>query len=184
MPGTPSTSRPRTPDSATATVAPAPARAALARRLVEAGVALVTVRSTGWDDHNGIEKRMKEKGPEFDRAVAALVEDLHARGLADDVLVVAMGEFGRTPRVNRTAGRDHWGNAMSVVMAGGGLKTGQVIGATDGKGERPAASPYRPENVLATVYRFLDIDPAITYDDASGRPRYLLDRREVITELI
>jgi len=156
----------------------------LARRLVEAGVALVTIRVTGWDDHRGIEKRMRKKGPRYDRGVAALVEDLRLRGLAEDVMVVAMGEFGRTPRVNRRSGRDHWGAAMSVMMAGGGLKTGQVIGATNSKGERPTEAPYRPENILATIYQFLGIDPSATFIDASGRPRYILEEREVIEPLV
>src|SRR5262249_9360434 len=130
----------------------------LARRLIEAGVTLVSVRVPGWDDHNQIADSMRRKGPNYDRALAALVEDLHARGLSQDVLVVAMGEFGRTPRVNANAGRDHWGNAMSVLVAGGGLQTGQVVGTTNSKGERPLDRPYRPEHVLATVYRFLGID--------------------------
>ncbi len=156
----------------------------LARRLVEAGVSLVSIRIGGWDDHNGIERRMKQKGPNYDRGVASLVDDLYARGLEQDVMVVAIGEFGRTPRVNRNAGRDHWGSAMSALMAGGGLKVGQVVGSTTSKGERPKDAPYRPENVLATVYQFLGIDPGMSYNDASGRPRHLLDIREPIAELI
>ncbi len=156
----------------------------LARRLVEAGVTFVSVRVTGWDDHNGIEKRMRDKGPAYDRGVAALVADLHERGLDRDVLVVAMGEFDRTPRINRNAGRDHWGAVMSVLLAGGGLRVGQVVGASNSKGEVPVSSPYRPENVLAMVYRHLGIDAATTIDDLSGRPRFLLERREPIRELI
>ncbi|MGF1580477.1 MAG: DUF1501 domain-containing protein [Gemmataceae bacterium] len=161
--------------------------ALLARRLVERGVTFVTVRMNtngSWDDHNGIANRMRAKGPHYDLAVAALVEDLHQRGLARKVMVVAMGEFGRTPRVNRNAGRDHWGRVMSVMVAGGGLRTGQAIGASDSKGATPADQPYRPENVLAMVYRHLGIDPATTFPDPTGRPRYLLEERELIRELI
>lgn len=156
----------------------------LARRLVEAGVTFVTVRIGSWDDHNKIDRRMKSKGPSFDRGVAALVEDLHERGMSQDVMVVAMGEFGRTPRVNRNAGRDHWGAAMSVLMAGGSASMGQIIGSSNRKGEVPASNPYRPENVLSTMYRHLGIDPATTILDHDGRPRYLLDTRDCISELV
>ena len=156
----------------------------LARRLVEAGVSFVTVRAGGWDDHNQIDKRMKSKGPDYDRGVAALVADIYERGLEEKVLVVAMGEFGRTPRVNRTGGRDHWGRAMSVLLSGGGLRVGQVVGATNAKGEMPVSRPYRPENVLATVYRHLGIDPGLTFEDLSGRPRHVLEESAVIDELV
>ena len=156
----------------------------LARRLVEHGVPFITVRVTGWDDHAQIAKNMQGKGPPYDLGVATLVEDLHARGLDQRVLVVCMGEFGRTPRVNASAGRDHWGNLMSVVLAGGGLKTGQVVGSSDRYGALPLTRPYRPENVLAMIYRHLDIDPGTSFIDNSGRPRFILERRELITELI
>ena len=155
----------------------------LARRLVEHGVTCVTVRVTGWDDHNKIAERLKQKAPSYDQGVAALVSDLHDRGLADDVLVVSMGEFGRTPRVNGNAGRDHWGAVMSVLLAGGGLQTG-ILGASNSKGEVPAANAYRPENVLAMIYRHLGIDPGMTFNDFSGRPRTLLERSELIKELV
>ena len=97
---------------------------------------------------------------------------------------MAMGEFGRTPRVNANAGRDHWGAVMSVLLSGGGLAVGQVIGASNGKGEIPTRNSYRPENVLAMVYRHLGIDPKTTFDDRSGRPRYLLETSEVMEELL
>jgi len=155
----------------------------LARRLVEHGVTCVTVRVTGWDDHTKIADRLKKKAPNYDQGAAALVSDLYERGLADDVLVVSMGEFGRTPRVNKNAGRDHWGSVMSVMLAGGGLQTG-VLGASNSKGEVPAANAYRPENVLAMIYRHLGIDPGITFNDFSGRPRHLLERRDLIKELV
>lgn len=157
----------------------------LARRLVESGVTFVTVRmNDSWDDHTGIAKRMEAKGPIYDRAIAALISDIYERGLDRDVLVVSMGEFGRTPRVNRSAGRDHWGAVMSVMLSGGGLKMGQIIGSSNAKGEVPQDTPYRPEHVLATVYRHLGIDPVITHNDLTGRPRYILERRELIRELI
>ncbi len=155
----------------------------LARRLVEAGVTCVTVRNTGWDDHTSMVKRMRKRTPEYDRAAAALVRDLYDRGMQQDVLVVAMGEFGRTPRFNRKAGRDHWGAVMSVMLAGGGLQPG-VLGSSNSRGEVPATSPYRPENVLAMLYRHLGIDPSRTFDDFTGRPRYVLERRELIRELV
>jgi len=158
----------------------------LARRLVERGVTFVTVRantSGSWDDHNRIAQRMRDKGPQYDQGLAALISDLHERGLDRRTLVVAMGEFGRTPRVNKTAGRDHWGAVMSVLLAGGGLKMGQVIGATDSKGAVPQSRPYGPENVLAVLYRHLGIDPASTLVDGSGRPRALLENRQLIAEL-
>lgn len=159
----------------------------LAKRLVERGVTFVTVRVNtlgSWDDHTGIEKRMRAKGPALDQAIASLVTDLYETGLDRKVMVVAMGEFGRTPRVNKSAGRDHWGRVMSVMMSGGGLKVGQVVGASDSSGGVPVEAPYRPENVLAMLYRHLGIDPSLTVPDNSGRPRYLLETRELIRELV
>jgi len=155
----------------------------LARRLVEAGVTCVTVRNTGWDHHNKLSKRIKNRGPEYDQAMAALINDLYDRGMQQDVLVVAMGEFGRTPRVNRNSGRDHWGSLMSVALAGGGLKPG-IFGSSNSKGEVPASMEYRPENVLAMLYRHLGIDPDMTFNDFAGRPRYVLERRGLIRELV
>lgn len=159
----------------------------LARRLVERGVTFVTVRANSlgsWDDHGGIEARMRKKGPALDQGVATLVTDLHDRGMQQDVLLIVMGEFGRTPKVNRNAGRDHWGRVMSVLLSGGNLKMGQVIGSSDSNGAVPRTRPYRPENVLAVAYRHLGIDASQTFLDNSGRPRYLLERRELIEELV
>ncbi len=156
----------------------------LTRRLIEAGVTFVTTRVASWDDHGKIADRMKQKGPSYDQGLAALIEDLHERGLDENVMVVAMGEFGRTPRINKGAGRDHWGRVMSVLVAGGGLKTGQIVGASNPKGEVPADNPYRPENVLAVIYRHLGIDPKSTFRDLSGRPRYLLENDKLIDELV
>jgi len=157
----------------------------LARRLVESGVTFVTVRmNESWDDHGNIAGAMRKKGPAFDQGLAALVSDIYARGLDQDVMIVAMGEFGRTPRVNKGGGRDHWGGVMSVMMSGGGLRVGQIVGSSTANGEVPHDNPYRPENVLATMYRHLGIDPANTFDDLTGRPRYILERRELIQELV
>ena len=159
----------------------------LARRLVEHGITVVTVRAStlgSWDDHGNIAEAMKKKGPGFDQAVAALVTDLHDRGLDKDVLVVCMGEFGRTPRINKGGGRDHWGQVMSSVLAGGGLKVGQVIGSSDSTGSVPKDRPYRPENVLAMVYRHLGIESNHTFNDNSGRPRFVLEERGLIKELV
>ncbi|MBI3462176.1 MAG: DUF1501 domain-containing protein [Planctomycetes bacterium] len=161
----------------------------LARRLVEAGVTFVTVRSTvglsdHWDDHTDIAERIKRRGALYDRAVASLVCDLYERGLDRDVLVVAIGEFGRTPRVNSGGGRDHWGSVMSALVAGGGLRMGHVIGASNSRGEVPVEAPYRPEHLLAMVYRHLGIDVTQTFPDFAGRPRYILEQPKLIQELI
>ncbi|HWA97394.1 MAG TPA: DUF1501 domain-containing protein [Pirellulales bacterium] len=158
-------------------------RLLLARRLAEAGAPMILVRMFGWDDHEKLDRKMRERAPEYDRGVAALVRDLHARGLDRRVLVVAMGEFGRTPRVNGKAGRDHWPGTSSVLLAGGHYRMGQALGASDAKGAVPIASPYAPQSVLTMVYRHLGIDPAATFNDFNGRPRYILEERTPIAEL-
>jgi hypothetical protein len=122
-----------------------------ARRLVEAGVGCVTLSIGGWDTHGQNFQTLRRQLPQVDRGIANLVEDLHQRGLSDDVVVVMWGEFGRTPRINNNAGRDHWGPAMSALVAGGGLKMGQAIGATNARGERPQDRPYKVPQVLATL---------------------------------
>ena len=123
--------------------------------------------------------------PPLDRAIAALVEDLEDRGLYEKTLVVAMGEFGRTPRMNANAGRDHWGNTFSVLMGCGGMQMGQVIGRSNDRGERVADRPLDPQDVAATVYHHLGIDPhATTFYDHLDRPLPLLDRGEPIRELL
>jgi len=159
----------------------------LARRLVEHGVTYVTAGTFDWDYHGTLWKQMRRNAPAFDRALAALVSDLHERGLAERVLVVVLGEFGRTPKIsainNLPPGRDHWGNAMSVLLAGGGLAGGRVIGATDAKGGYPVQDSCRVERVLAHVCRHLGIDPAQTFNDFNGRPRHLLEIREPIPQL-
>jgi uncharacterized protein (DUF1501 family) len=170
----------------------------LARRLVEAGVPVVTLTPENrnvpagcngqWDHHDHIFRCLRAVVPQLDRSIHALVTDLHERGLAGDVAVVVWGEMGRTPRVGTqrgtTGGRDHWPQAGFALMAGGGLPMGQVIGATDRRGENPQGSAYTPQNVLATLYHVLGIDPATTLPDHQGRPIYLLDDRRPVAELV
>ncbi len=159
-------------------------RLLLARRLVEADVPFVMVRTFDWDDHAQLAEGMRKRCPEFDQAVTALVTDLGDRGLTQRVLVVAMGEFGRTPRVNSSGGRDHWPGAGSVLFAGGRYRMGQVIGATDSKGGVVTEAPYGPQSILQMVYQHLGIDTARTFLDYTGRPRSILDERQPIREMI
>ena len=157
----------------------------MARRLVEAGVRCVTLSFGSWDRHNNNFTRLPSQLAKFDQGITALVEDLHARGLDQDVSVVAWGEFGRTPRINKVAGRDHWPRASCALLAGGGMRMGQVIGSTNRLGEEPQDRPIHYQDVFATLYRQLGIDVrSVTVPDLSGRPHYLLDRHESIRELI
>jgi len=157
----------------------------LARRLVEAGVRCVTLSFGSWDRHHSNFARLPEQLAKFDQGITALVADLHARGLDRDVSVVAWGEFGRTPRINNNAGRDHWPPASCALLAGGGMRMGQVIGSTNRLGEVPKDRPIHYQEVFATLYRQLGIDVATTtISDQSGRPQYLVDHREPIRELI
>lgn len=158
----------------------------LARRLVEAGVTFVTVQTGGgWDTHANNFSELKNKLlPKYDQAFAALVQDIHQRGLEKDVLVISYGEFGRTPRINPGAGRDHWPGAMSVVYSGGGLKMGQAIGATDAKAEYPTEKPYTPGCVLATMYHTLGIDYKRAFFDHAQRPMPILNEGKPIAELV
>ncbi len=156
-----------------------------ARRLVEAGVGCVTLSYGGWDTHSGNFKTLKKQLPELDRGIANLIQDLHDRGLADDVVTVVWGEFGRSPKINKDdAGRDHWSPVMSALVAGGGLKMGQAIGASSARGEYPKDRPYKVPHVLSTVYQAIGIDPATTFPNGSGRPMYVLDERARVEELI
>ncbi len=159
-------------------------RMLLARRIVEAGVPFATVRMFDWDDHQDLVKNISIRAPMYDTAVSALIDDLRDRGLTRKVLVVAMGEFGRTPRVNAMGGRDHWPAVNSVVFSGGSYRMGQVIGDTDEHAGAVTAAPYRPQNVIGMVYRHLGIDPGTAFPDYTGRPRYVLEERENITELL
>lgn len=144
--------------------------ALVARRLVEAGSRFVTLTFGGWDHHSQIEEGMKRVLPRLDGAVGGLVDDLDQRGLLDSTLVLVMGEFGRTPRVNGTAGRDHWGNVMSVLVAGGGVAGGRAIGASNAKGETPQDLPLTPQDLCVTLYDRLGIDPRTTFVNHAGRP--------------
>jgi hypothetical protein len=157
----------------------------LARRLIEAGVTFVTVNIDGWDTHAGnFESLRSNLLPSFDRGVASLVQDLGDRGLDRRVLVVCFGEFGRTPRVNTSAGRDHWPGALSVLFSGGGLKMGQVVGETDPHADGPRTRPLGPQDVLATIYHVLGIDYRHTFHDAGRRPVQVLNDGKPIAELI
>jgi uncharacterized protein (DUF1501 family) len=156
----------------------------LARRLVEAGVTFVTIHMGGWDNHDNIGPAMKRMLPILDNAVASLVEDLHGRGLFDRVAICVCGEFGRTPKVNNGAGRDHWGQVMSVLLGGGGIKGGMVVGSSTAKGEYPKDRPLGPEDMLSTLYKVLGIDTRTQFYDKSGRPHPILGRGEPIAELV
>jgi uncharacterized protein DUF1501 len=159
--------------------------ALLARRLVEAGVTYVTVNLGGWDTHNNNFNELRTRLlPRYDRAFSALIEDLHQRGLSDRVLVMTYGEFGRTPRINPTAGRDHWPGAMSVVFAGGSLKMGQMIGTTDARAEYPTSRAASPQDVLATMYHVLGINVRHEFHDAAQRPIAILNEGRAIEELL
>ena len=157
----------------------------LARRLIEAGVRSVSLSWGGWDTHRNNFAAMRKLLPRLDRALSALIEDLDRTGQLDETLILMSGEFGRTPRINRGAGRDHWPRAGFVFLAGGGLRTGQVIGATDRKGEQAQDRPVHLQQVFATIYHQLGIDVERTQlTDPNGRPQYLLDHRQVIDELV
>ncbi len=156
----------------------------LARRLVEAGVTFVTIGEGDWDHHAQVEASCARQVPPLDTAVSSLIADLADRGLADSVLVVVWGEFGRTPKLNGAGGRDHWPASMSALLAGGGLRMGQVVGASDANGERAVDRPWRPEDVLRTIYHVLGVDPRREFPDEFGRPFAILDRGRPIHPLI
>jgi uncharacterized protein (DUF1501 family) len=155
-----------------------------ARRLVEAGVGCVTLSIGSWDTHGQNFTTLKRQLPQVDRGVSNLVQDLIDRGMDKDVLVVMWGEFGRTPRINGGAGRDHWGPVMSALVAGGGMKMGQMIGTTNARAEYPKDRRVTVQQVLSTFYRAMGIDPSMTFNNGSGRPMYILDDREPIHELL
>jgi hypothetical protein len=156
----------------------------IARRLVEAGVRCVTLSYGRWDSHGDNFNLVRDHGGKLDQCLGALIEDLDARGMLDDVTVVAWGEFGRTPRVNNGAGRDHWPQVSCAFIAGGGIRGGQAIGATNRLGEFAKDRPVHVQEVLATLYHNLGIDPrTTTVDDPTGRPQYLVEKPP-IAELI
>lgn len=168
----------------------------LARRLVEAGVRLVQVNwpressdenasNPLWDTHQNNASRMRDVlCPQFDRPFATLIADLESRGLLGETLIVVMGEFGRSPKINAAGGRDHWGSCFSVVLAGAGIGGGQIIGASDRLGAFPASRPINPPDLAATIFHLLGLDPAAEFLDPIGRPRRLTDNGQPLRELI
>ena len=165
--------------------------ALLARRLVESGVTFVTIidpgvglSSSGWDLHKKLEWGMKTACPRMDQAVTALIQDLHERGMNRKVLLIVWGEFGRTPKINKNAGRDHWAGVQSVMIAGGNYRHGQVIGSSTAQGEVPKDRPLWPCDVVATMYHHLGIDPHLTPTTPAGRSVPLLDKGAVVRELL
>ena len=159
-------------------------RALLARRLVEGGVPFVTLNEGGWDHHVGLFDAFDKRMPKFDATVATLIEDLEQRGLLETTLVVVLGEFGRTPKINKDGGRDHWSNAMSVLFAGCGTPGGQVVGATDRSGYTAVERILSPENFASTVYRKLGIDPDKVLYTPQGRPTHIVSDATPIAELM
>jgi hypothetical protein len=155
-----------------------------ARRLIEAGVGCVTLSIGSWDTHGQNFTSLKRQLPQVDKGVSNLIGDLHELGLDKDVVTVMWGEFGRTPKINGGAGRDHWSPVMSALVAGGGLKMGQAVGASTARGERPKDRPITAQQLLGTLYRVLGIDPSQTFPNGAGRPMYILDDREPVTELL
>jgi hypothetical protein len=157
----------------------------IARRLVEAGARCVTLAFSRWDHHGGNFAALKQDLPLLDQGVSALVEDLYQRGLDKDVSVVVWGEFGRSPNINKDAGRDHWPRVSCAMLFGGGMKAGQVVGATDRLGGEAVDRPLQFGEVFATLYHNLGIDPNhATVNDLTGRPQYLVDGYQPIRELI
>lgn len=158
--------------------------ALLARRLVEAGARCVNINTGNWDHHNDIAKGLDEHLPPLDRAIATLVEDLEKRGLLDDVIIYCVGEFGRTPRMNGHAGRDHWSDCFSVLLAGGGIQGGRVVGASEKWGGGVQERLVTPLDLLATIYDRLGVSLDTHYDDASGRPVSIVGGGRPIQELL
>jgi uncharacterized protein (DUF1501 family) len=155
----------------------------LARRLVEASVPFVTVDDDGWDHHGQVFPELRKRLPELDRCLSTLLEDLDARGLLQTTLVTLLTDFGRTPQINRSAGRDHWPGVFSVLYAGAGVPGGQVVGASDKIGGMPAERRITPKDLAATLYRLLGINPFQDYQSLDQRPFKVLDEGEVLREL-
>jgi hypothetical protein len=156
----------------------------LARRLCEAGCGFVTIHFGGWDMHGNIKSEMEGRSPEMDRAVSAFVEDLRQRGLDHKILLVITGEFGRTPRVNGSAGRDHWAPLSTLAFAGGGLRMGQVVGESSAKVEEPKTRPITPLDLAATVFHVLGLPPEIQFVNNAGRPVTAVESGQPIAELV
>ena len=157
----------------------------LARRLIQSGARCVSFSWGGWDTHGDNFNTMRRQLPPLDQGLAALIDDLDAHGLLESTIIMMSGEFGRTPRINNTAGRDHWARASFFFLAGGGLRHGQMIGATSRNGEEPIERPIHIQNVFHTIYHQLGIDSnTVTLTDPNGRPQYLVEDRNLITELL
>jgi len=157
----------------------------IARRLIEAGVRVVSLSFGRWDAHTNNTAMVRDHASKLDQCLSALIEDLDQRGMLDDVSIVVWGEFGRTPKINKDGGRDHWPQVNSAFLVGGGMRGGQVIGATNRLGECVVERPVEVQEVVATLYHNLGISPAHTaLQDPTGRPQFLVDRdpiRELIT---
>lgn len=159
-------------------------RCLLARRLVEAGVPFIAINEGGWDHHVDIFPALNKRLPSIDNSVAALIEDLEDRGMLEETMVIVLGEFGRTPKINSRGGRDHWSNAMSVLFAGGGTPGGVVVGATDRQGYAASERVLSPENFVSTIYRKLGINPDMMLRTPEGRPVHLVSDGTPIRELM
>jgi hypothetical protein len=156
----------------------------LARRLCESGVGFVTIQYGGWDMHGQIAQSMRNLAPQLDHAVSAFVQDTHARGLDQDILLVITGEFGRTPRINGSAGRDHWAPLSTLALAGGGLRMGQVVGESSSRAEVPRTRPITPQDLMATVFHVLGLPRDLHYNDPTGRPTPMVNNGHAIPELV
>lgn len=155
----------------------------VARRLVEAGCGFVTINYGGWDMHGTIEQSMKRRGPAVDHAVASFVSDVADRGLTSNILLVISGEFGRTPRINRNSGRDHWAPLSTLALSGGSFHMGQVVGESMPKADVPKTNPIRPQDLMATVFQHLGLDPKTQFINQAGRPVFVLEQGQPIAEL-
>ena len=156
----------------------------LARRLCEGGVGFVTVNYGGWDMHGNIAQSMRRTAPALDHAISAFVTDVNQRGLQNDILLVVSGEFGRTPRVNNNAGRDHWAPLSTLALAGGGLRMGQTVGESNSRAEVPKTTPITPQHLMATIFHVLGIPQDLHYNDPTGRPTTMLNGGRPIRELV
>jgi uncharacterized protein (DUF1501 family) len=156
----------------------------MARRLCEAGVGFVTLQYGGWDMHGAIAQSMRQTAPQLDQAVSAFVQDINQRGLQDEILLVISGEFGRTPRVNGGAGRDHWAPLSTLALAGGGLRMGQVVGESNARAEVPRTTPITPQDLMATVFHVLGMPQDLHYNDPTGRPVPMINGGRKIQELV
>jgi len=155
----------------------------LARRLCEAGVGFVTLNYGGWDMHGNIAQSMRNTAPVLDRVVSAFVQDTHQRGIDRDILLVITGEFGRTPRINNNAGRDHWAPLSTLALAGGGLRMGQVVGESSSRAEVPRTRPITPQDLMATVFQVLGLPQGLHYNDPTCRPTPMINGGRPIAEL-